>query len=398
MPHPTPDSGPPWHHAITLDLILHLLSQTLFHPLPVTLIPLYNLALGHPPNSPRVIYPLLYALLLGALRLLNHLNHRLAYGPPRTLNWDEEVIVITGGASGLGRIIAEIYGMRGASVAVLDIRQPSEEEVRESEGLAGVKFYLCDVGDAEAVAKAKVQVENDLGRVSILINNAAAPVNGLPLLHLPPHLYQKTINANLLSHFHTLHTFLPSLLSSNPKDPSPAQTHPTTTETPIPTHTGGTIVTITSVLAHLGTATLADYTASKAGLLALHASLNAELQQNPPPKPTATSPQTPNLVKTILVTPGQLSTPLFAGVQTPSNFLGPVVEVRELAKRIVAKVDSGMSGEVRAPGYCWGIEWMGVLPVGLRKVVRGLAGVDGAMAGFAGGRRGDGGGRAGKEE
>lgn len=85
-------------------------------------------------------------------------------------------------------------------------------------------------------------------------------------------------------------------------------------------------------------------------------------------------------------------------MQTPSNFLGPVVEVRELAKRIVAKVDSGMSGEVRAPGYCWGIEWMGVLPVGLRKVVRGLAGVDGAMAGFAGGRRGDGGGRAGKEE
>ena len=50
-----------------------------------------------------------------------------------------EVIVITGGASGLGRCIAEILAMKRASVAIIDIRKV--------EGLEGVNSYVGDVGD-----------------------------------------------------------------------------------------------------------------------------------------------------------------------------------------------------------------------------------------------------------
>ena len=77
---------------------------------------------------------------------------------PREVDWDEEVVVITGGANGLGKILAEMYGMRGASVAVLDVKKPE----KESEGLAGVVFYECDVGDAEAVELVKGRVEEDV--------------------------------------------------------------------------------------------------------------------------------------------------------------------------------------------------------------------------------------------
>lgn len=92
--------------------------------------------------------------------MLNVINKRIAYGLPREVSWDEEVVVITGGASGLGRIIAETYSMRGASVAVLDIVQPQEGV----EGQSGIKTYICDVGDAGAVENAAKQIEEDVRR------------------------------------------------------------------------------------------------------------------------------------------------------------------------------------------------------------------------------------------
>jgi NAD(P)-dependent dehydrogenase (short-subunit alcohol dehydrogenase family) len=68
----------------------------------------------------------------------------------------EEVIVITGGASGLGLLIAEVYGMRGATVAVLDVKELESGEAR------GVSAYKCDVGDKEQLARVAVEIERDV--------------------------------------------------------------------------------------------------------------------------------------------------------------------------------------------------------------------------------------------
>lgn len=81
----------------------------------------------------------------------------------------------------------------------------------------------------------------------------------------------------------------------------------------------------------------------------------------------------------MLVAPGQLDTPLFAGLQTPSNFLAPVVEPVEIAKEIVRMIDSGCSGEVLMPLYAKWITLLAILPVGVQKIIRGLSGLDGAM-------------------
>ena len=70
---------------------------------------------------------------------------------------------------------------------------------------------------------------------------------------------------------------------------------------------------------------------------------------------------------------------MFAGVQTPSNFLGPVVEPVELAREIVRVVDEGVSAEISLPLYAQWIEWLGVLPTGVKRIVRALTGVDRAM-------------------
>lgn len=68
----------------------------------------------------------------------------------------EEVIVITGGASGLGLLIAEVYGMRGATVAVLDVKKLEDGEAR------GVTSYVCDVGDKAQVAKVAKEIEEEV--------------------------------------------------------------------------------------------------------------------------------------------------------------------------------------------------------------------------------------------
>ncbi len=162
------------------------------------------------------------------------------------------------------------------------------------------------------------------------------------------------MNVNLTSHFNTIRTFLPGMLASE---------------------VGGTIVTISSVLGKLGASHLSDYTASKAGLIAMHNSLRAELK-------SATAPEGAEEIRMILVTPGQLSTSLFAGVETPSSFFGPVVEPVELAREIVKMVDSGESGEISMPFYARWIEWMHVLPVSIQRLVRWISGVDQAMEGF----------------
>ena len=102
------------------------------------------------------IYTVAYAIFISILRLLSPINQRIAFGPPRDVDLNEEVIVITGGASGLGRCVAEIYALKSASVVVLDIK-----DVQHADIVEGVDYYFCDVGDKDSVKKtwAKIELE-----------------------------------------------------------------------------------------------------------------------------------------------------------------------------------------------------------------------------------------------
>lgn len=154
-----PDSHDrPWHSHLTIDIFAGVLSRSIFHPFIAWLIPLCLRAVSAPYESVQFIAASGYASAITLIWMLSVVNKRVAYGMPREVDWDEEIVVITGGASGLGRIIAETYSMRGASVAVMDVVQPQEQ----TEGQAGIKHYVCDVGDDTAVATAAKQIEKDV--------------------------------------------------------------------------------------------------------------------------------------------------------------------------------------------------------------------------------------------
>jgi len=158
----------------------------------------------------------------------------------------------------------------------------------------------------------------------------------------------RTLCTNVHAHFNTLRAFLPGIIASPD---------------------GGTVVTISSILAHMTPANLTDYAASKAAVSALHTSLTMEIRQQ----------GLTDKVKTILVETGQVDTELFRGVETPSNFFGPILDTREVAKEIVKLVDNGDGGLVRMPAYARFMDWYMVLPVGLQMVARWATGIDMAL-------------------
>ncbi|KAL4965127.1 uncharacterized protein BDV14DRAFT_58770 [Aspergillus stella-maris] len=347
-PSPTnnPQPSPKWHNHLNIDLILKVLNRTFLHPFIAWIIVLCLRAQATPYNHPAFIIASGYASFLTALDIAFMISDRIAFGLPRTVDFDEEVVVITGGASGVGKLIAQIYALRGVSVAVLDIA----EGVRgEEEGDAGrVEYYRCDIGVREEVERVKERIVKDLGTPTVLINCAATRINGQPLLSLSVDAFQKTIQTNLIAVVHICQVFLPHMLSSD---------------------NGGTIVNVSSVLGQLCAAGLADYSASKAGLSALHRTLEAELRVS----------GNGDKVKTVLVETGQISTPLFKSIQTPNSFFAPVLEPIRVAQEIVSVVDQGRSGVIRLPTFAMLANLYAVLPAGVRQIARWSSGIDSAV-------------------
>jgi hypothetical protein len=144
---------------LTVDVLARVLQTSVFHPFIAWLVPLCQRAVATPYDSTAMRASVGYAIAISAFWLLAALNRRMAYGKPRTVNLENEVIVVTGGASGLGLLIAEVYGLRGASVAVLDVEASDADGDLQSRGVA---YYQCDVGDRAQVERVAQQIEEDV--------------------------------------------------------------------------------------------------------------------------------------------------------------------------------------------------------------------------------------------
>jgi hypothetical protein len=172
----------PWHHHISIDLLLKVGNVTILHPFVAWMIPLCLRAQATPWHHTSIRVSIAWATLLTVIDILGMINNRLAYGKAREVNLEDEVLVITGGARGLGNLIAEVYGMRGVSVAVLDVRDPEEP------GDGRVMYYKCDVGDWRQVEKVATQIENDVCSLSLFVRLISSQIPLLPHPLLNPNV------------------------------------------------------------------------------------------------------------------------------------------------------------------------------------------------------------------
>lgn len=103
-----------------------------------------------------------------------------------------KVVIVTGGASGIGAAIVQRFEEEGAKVAVFDLNS---------------KPYTVDISNQSAVVDAVERVENDLGPVDVLVNNAGWD-KAAPFLETDAALWQKIVAINLMGPIHMHHAVL----------------------------------------------------------------------------------------------------------------------------------------------------------------------------------------------
>lgn len=167
-----------------------------------------------------------------------------------------EIALVTGGGGGLGRLIALRIANLGAIVVIWDVnKEGTEETVKLVQAAGGTCYgYVCDLCDREDVYKKAVLVKAEVGKVTILINNAGV-VNGMKFMDTPDKLIIRTMDVNVMSHFWTTKAFLPSMMEDNK----------------------GHIVSIASLAGHVGVPTLVDYCTSKFAAVGFEEALHMEL-------------------------------------------------------------------------------------------------------------------------
>lgn len=125
-----------------------------------------------------------------------------------------KVVVITGGAAGIGLCLAREFGAQGATVALLDLDEPSLQRAVASLHEAGIEAsaHTCDVCDAEACEAAIAAVVNARGGVDILINNAGI-THRSAFVDTAPGVFRKVVEVNLFGTVNCTRAALPHLIA-----------------------------------------------------------------------------------------------------------------------------------------------------------------------------------------
>ncbi len=159
-----------------------------------------------------------------------------------------KVVVVTGGARGIGKAIAEKFAAKGADLVIADVSRESAEETAAELSRSGIrtKAVTLDVSKSSEVTKVFDEVAKDLGRIDVLVNNAGITRDGL-LLRMKEEDWDLVLSINLKGVF---------LCTKEAVKVMVKQRH-------------GRIVNIASVVAFMGNPGQANYSASKAGIIGL---------------------------------------------------------------------------------------------------------------------------------
>lgn len=187
----------------------------------------------------------------------------------------DRVVIVTGGAGGIGSATCRRFAEAGAKVAVFDIDAAAAERVATAIG-GGARAFACDITDHAAVTASVAAAEAALGPVHVLVNNAGWDVFRL-FKDSNPAEWQKLIAINLVGALNMHHAVLAGMIARK----------------------AGRIVNIASDAARVGSSGEAVYAACKAGLLGFSKTLAREHARQG--------------ITVNVVCPGPTDTALFAG-------------------------------------------------------------------------------------
>lgn len=166
-----------------------------------------------------------------------------------------KVALITGAAYGVGFSIAEAYAKAGAKIAFNCRSQKNLDQALADYAALGIeaKGYICDVSDEEAVNAMVTQIEQDLGTIDVLVNNAGI-IKRIPMIEMSAEEFRQVVDIDLTAQFIVAKAVLPGMMKKG----------------------HGKIVNICSLTSEFGRETVSAYAAAKGGLKMLTRNIASE--------------------------------------------------------------------------------------------------------------------------
>lgn len=233
------------------------------------------------------------------------------------------VVLITGASRGIGAACAEAFARKGYAVAVnyRHSRQLAEDlcaQLRDSFGVRAVP-YCADVRDDKAVRAMVCAIEQQLGEIDVLVNNAGVALSAL-FTQTDEQSWQEIIDTNLSGVYHCCHAVLPSMIRRH----------------------SGCVLNISSMWGEVGASCEVAYSAAKAGVIGLTRALSKELA--------------PSNIRVNCIAPGVVMTDMLSGYDadalealrqdTPLMRLGTPADIAGAAVFLCCDDASFITGQV----------------------------------------------------
>lgn len=189
-----------------------------------------------------------------------------------------KVMIVSGGASGLGRAAAVKFAKNGYNITLIDIdEEKGKQAEREIKDLGqDAVFCLCDISDKDQVKKAAQVTKERFGRADVLINNAGLEIRG-SILQCTEEDWNRTYDINLKGIYYMSKAFVPSIVEQG----------------------GGAIVNTGSILGYRTVGERAAYSSSKGAIDTLTRAMAFDLAEKN--------------IRVNCVAPGAIDTPLLRG-------------------------------------------------------------------------------------
>lgn len=236
-----------------------------------------------------------------------------------------KVALITGGDSGIGRAVAIFFAKEGADVAIAYLNE--HDDAKETKTLVEQEGRKCitlagDIGDEEFCQAAVQKTVQELGKLDILVNNAAEQHPQESIEDITAEQLERTFRTNIFSMFYLTKAALKHLKE------------------------GSTIINTTSVTAYKGNQQLLDYSSTKGAIVAFTRSLSQSLVEKK--------------IRVNGVAPGPIWTPLIPatfpedkvasfGKQVPMQRAGQPEEIAPCYVFLASDDSSYMSGQILHP-------------------------------------------------
>jgi NAD(P)-dependent dehydrogenase (short-subunit alcohol dehydrogenase family) len=213
------------------------------------------------------------------------------------MSFKDKVVVITGGAKGIGGSSSKVFHNAGANVCILDIDENGREFAKELGGKT--LFIQCDVSKEDQVKKAFAKIVEERGDIDVLVNNAGIQTYGT-VTETTEEEWDRVMNINVKSAFLCSKYALPSIMKKDK----------------------GCVVNVSSVQAFITQNNVAGYTTSKTAMIGLTRSIAVDYAPN---------------IRCVAVCPGTTDTPMlkesFALSPDPDEVYQECVDMH-LTKRI----------------------------------------------------------------